>query len=205
MKSTLVLNLSDMKPFKFFFIIIVLVIVGCTSSKERQMRKMISNTYTVQGFTDFKEYDSCTLADEVTEQLKIYNSKISWDKGFHDAFKDNYEGVFETTLPKDYIYNTYLFYIEEVAKDEDVIKYLESIKDNHPDIYYQKSFVTYSLTYVGTDESGEKIHNICFGKFDNDGNMVAFKKTGTSKWEIIGDNCSIPDYDYYITSPFQDI
>ena len=35
--------------------------------------------------------------------------------------------------------------------------------------------------------------------------VVAFKLSDTSKWEIIGNNCSIPDYVYYITSVFQDI
>ena len=56
-----------------------------------------------------------------------------------------------------------------------------------------------------TDESGNKIHANCYGKFDKNGNIVAFKLSDTSKWEMIGDNCSIPDYAYHITSVFQDI
>ena len=49
----------------------------------------------------------------------------------------------------------------------------------------------------------DNITDIIYTKFDKNMTIVAFKLSDTSKWEMIGDNCSIPDYTYYITSVFQ--
>ena len=92
-----------------------------------------------------------------------------------------------------------------IEKDKEIITYLESIDDIYPDRYNQVTFTIYRLTYVGLDESGNEIHTNCYGKFDKNMTIVAFKLSDKSKWEMIGDNCSIPDYAYHITSVFQDI
>ena len=159
----------------------------------------------MSGVTGFQKCGVITLADEVGEQLKIYNSKITWDKSFYDAFRENVEDSVKVNLPDSLIYQKYAFYKSMIEKDEEIITYLETIDDIYPDRYNQVTFTIYKLTYVGLDESGNKVHTNCYGKFDKNGNIVAFKLSDTSKWEIIKKSCSLPNYIYYITSVFQDI
>ena len=166
---------------------------------------MLSSKTTVSGITGFQKCGVITLADEVGEQLKIYNSKITWDKSFYDAFRENVEDSVKVNLPDSLIYQKYAFYKSMIEKDEEIITYLETIDDIYPDRYNQVTFTIYKLTYVGLDESGNEIHTNCYGKFDKNMTIVAFKLSDTSKWEMIGNNYSIPDYVYYITSVFQDI
>lgn len=188
------------------FIFVVFAIISCRSvSEEFLLRKMLSSRTTVSGVTGFEKYGTITLADEVDEQLKIYNGKITWDQSFYDAFRENIEDGVKVNLPDSCIYQKYTSYRSKIEKDEEIITYLETIDDIYPDIYNQVSFTIYKLTYVGLDELGNKVHTNCYGKFDKNGNIVAFKLSDTSQWEIIGNNCSIPDYAYYITSVFQDI
>ena len=187
-------------------ILVVFAIVSCRgATEELLLRKMLSSKTTVSGITGFTKCGVITLADEVSEQLKIYNSKITWDKSFYDAFRENVEDSVKVNLPDSLIYQKYAFYKSKIEKDEEIITYLESIDDIYPDRYNQVSFTIYKLTYVGLDESGNEIHTNCYGKFDKNMTIVAFKLSDTSKWEMIGNNCSIPDYVYYITSVFQDI
>lgn len=183
------------------FILVVFAIISCRSvSEEFLLRKMLSSRTTVSGVTGFEKHRTITLADEVNVQLKIYNSKITWDKSFYDAFRENVEDNVEVNLSDSCVYQMYTFYKSKIKKDEEIITYLETIDDIYPDRYNQISFTIYKLTYVGLDESGNKVHTNCYGKFDKNGNLVAFKLSNTSKWEMIGNNCSIPDYVYYITS-----
>lgn len=188
------------------FILVVFTIVSCRGpTEEFLLRQTLSNRTTVSGVTGFEKCGTITLADEVDEQLKIYNSKITWDQSFYDAFRENVEDGVKVNLPDSCIYQKYTSYRSKIEKDEEIITYLETIDDIYPDTYNQVSFTIYKLTYVGLDESGNKVHANCYGKFDKNGNIVAFKLSDTSKWEMIGDNCSIPDYAYHITSVFQDI
>lgn len=188
------------------FIIAVFAIVSCQSaSEEFLLKQMLSHKTTVSGVTGFEKHKTFTLADEVNAQLKLYNSKITWDKSFYDAFRENVEDNVYVNLPETYVLDMYQFYKSQIKKDETIITYLESIDDIYPDKYNQVSFTIYKLTYAGLDESNNKVHSNCYGKFDKNGNLVAFKLSDTSKWEMIGNNCSIPDYVYYITSVFQDI
>ena len=53
----------------------------------------------MSGITGFTKCGVITLADEVDEQLKIYNSKITWDKSFYDAFRENVEDSVKVNLP----------------------------------------------------------------------------------------------------------
>ena len=187
-------------------ILVVFAIVSCRDATEEfLLRKMLSSKTTVSGITGFTKCGVITLADEVDEQLKIYNSKITWDKGFYDAFRENVEDSVKVNLPDSLIYQKYAFYRSMIEKDKEIITYLESIDNIYPDRYNQVTFTIYRLTYVGLDESGNKVHTNCYGKFDKNMTIVAFKLSDTSEWEMIGNNCSIPDYVYYITSVFQDI
>lgn len=201
----MILTIKDMKKI-IVFIISVFAIVSCQSaSEEFLLKQMLSQKTIVSGVTGFEKHKTFTLADEVNAQLKLYNSKITWDKSFYDAFRENVEDSVYVNLPETYVLDMYQFYKSQIKKDETIITYLESIDDIYPDKYNQVSFTIYKLTYTGLDESNNKVHSNCYGKFDKNGNLVAFKLSDTSKWEMIGNNCSIPDYVYYITSVFQDI
>lgn len=201
----MILTIRDMKKI-IVFILAVFAIISCQSaSEEFLLKQMLSHKTTVSGVTGFEKHKTFTLADEVDAQLKLYNGKITWDKSFYDAFRENVEDSVYVNLPEKYVLDMYQFYKSQIKKDETIITYLESIDDIYPDRYNQVSFTIYKLTYTGIDESNNKVHTNCYGKFDKNGTIVAFKLSDTSKWEMIGNNCSIPDYVYYITSVFQDI
>ena len=82
------------------FILVVFTIVSCRGSTEEfLLRQTLSNRTTVSGVTGFEKCGTITLADEVNEQLKIYNSKITWDQSFYDAFRENVEDGVKVNLP----------------------------------------------------------------------------------------------------------
>ena len=62
-----VLNQSNMKCIKFFFLALLTIIVtACQKpSEEYQMKEMVSSKITISGFTGFEQYQTITLADEV--------------------------------------------------------------------------------------------------------------------------------------------
>ena len=126
-----------------------------------------------------------TLADEVEEQMKKYKCHLTWHEDWYKVFSEDgeTEKAEENRLA--------------VIKDKEALTYLESIKTKYPDLYDQPSFTTYRLTYVKKDSLGNSTLELCLGTFNNQGEMVAFQETSTSKREILGDMMSIPDFHQY--------
>lgn len=172
-------------------ILVVFTIVSCRGSTEEfLLRQTLSNRTTVSGVTGFEKCGTITLADEVDEQLKIYNSKITWDRSFYDAFRENVEDSVKVNLPDSYIYHKYSFYKLMIKKDEEIITYLEDIDDIYTDIYNQVSFTIYKLTYVGLEEpiksskeEIDKIINECNTKF-NEEQQEVIEKNKKKKLQI---------------------
>lgn len=164
--------------------------------KEKELKKMVKVYYETHDFTNFEEYQSIRLCDEVEQQIKVMNTKLNWDKSFSAAYKENLDGVVETTIPKDEVLSNYFFYNIEVKKDEDMLVYLKTLHKLYPDIYNEVSYTTYRITYLGKDKDGNVIHDRCYGKFDNDGVMVAYRISDTAEWKVTykGEITSIPHY-----------
>ena len=109
-----VLNQSNMKCIKFFFLALLTIIVtACQKpSEEYQMKEMASSKVTISGFTGFEQYQTITLADEVEEQIKYFNWSLDWGK--EDEIRLN-----EMLKDKVFIYSTWL---EDGVRENMMIK-----------------------------------------------------------------------------------
>lgn len=175
-------------------LLVVTVFTSCQSSPETTLKKVIAENYEPHGFTGFEEYKTVHLCDEVREQIKTFKWKMSWDKSFYDAFRENVEDGVECTLPENYILQKYSFYKDEIKKDEVMLAHLESIEKDYPDEFNKVSFKIYKITYLAKDKDGKMIHNNCYGRFNKNDEMVAFKLTDESDWTMLSNYLSIPKF-----------
>lgn len=180
---------------KIYFILIILLSVIFTSCNREyiKMKAVLNNTVNPCGYVEFKQHEVITLGDEVAEQLKYYKSKLSWDKSFRDAYQEGIDNNSPFTQDKEKVE----LYSQEIDKDRIMIAYLESLDDNYPEIYNDISFITYKLSYMYVNDSGDKDLDICFGRFDRRHNLVAFKSNAQAKWMIFSDKVLIPDFDKF--------
>ncbi len=164
--------------------------------KEKELKKMVNVYYVAQDFTNFEEYQSICLCDEVEQQIKVMNTKLNWDKSFCETYRENLDGEVESTLSEDEVAFSYNYYKHEIEKDEKTLEYLKYVNLLYPEKYNEVSFTTYRITYLGKDKDGNVIHDRCYGKFDNDGVMVAYRMSDTAEWKVTykGETTSIPKY-----------
>lgn len=171
----------------FIAIITISILTSCKCHEQREMERMISQTVDTRSFTGFDVYSTTSLSDEVEQQLTVHKSILSWHSGWYEAYSEG------TTL-EDSIKAAK--YRNEMNKDKELISLLESIDDKYPDIYNEVSFTTYMLTYLCNKENGSVELDACFAKYDQTGNMVAFKPSIKGGWTNMGNICSIPGYEY---------
>lgn len=166
------------------------------ATPERELKKLVTENYDPHGFTNFEEYETIRLCDEVEQQIKIFKTKLSWDKSFCEAYRENLDGEVESTLSEDEVVFSYHFYKNEIEKDENMLEYLKYVNLLYPEKYNEVSYTTYRITYLGKDKDGNVIHDRCYGKFDNDGVMVAYRMSDTAEWKVTykGETISIPKY-----------
>ena len=191
-----VLNQSNMKCIKFFFLaVFAIVVTACQKpSEEYQMKEMVSSKVIVSGFTGFEQYQTITLADEVEEQIKYFNWSLDWDEHLYGSFlKHANDPELSEEERQDYA-SWADKSARRISKDKETLTYLNSIDELYPDLYNDVSFTIYKLSYVTSGKDSCKIHDNCYAKFNRDGCMTAFRINGTSDWEILGNNCSIPEY-----------
>lgn len=194
-----VLNLSNMKHIKFFFLaVLAIVVTSCLKpSEEYLMKEMVSHKIVASGFTGFEQYQTITLTDEVKYQIKYFNWSLDWDEHLYDSFLAHANDQ-ELSEEERRDYSSWADKsARSISKDKDALTYLNSIDELYPELYNDVSFTIYKLSYLATDKDGNKLHNNCYAKFNRDGYMTAFRINGTSDWEILGNNCSIPGYERY--------
>ena len=180
---------------KIYFILIILLSVIFTSCSREyiKMKTVLDNTVNPCEYVEFKRHEVTTLGNVVAEQLKYYKSKLSWDKSFQDAYQEGIDNNSPFTKDKEKVE----YYSQEIEKDLVMIAYLESLDENYPEIYNDISFITYKLSYMYVNDSGDKDLDICFGRFDRWHNMIAFKPNAQAKWMIFSDQVPIPDFDKF--------
>ena len=153
-----------------------------------------SNKIDILSTYDFQEYETITLKDEVEDQLKLHNYKLGWANSF---YKEYSSWANDTNIPRserEWGDNRVKDYKDSITRETAIINHLESIKELYPDEYENVSFTTYKLTYAYTNKDNKNTLELCFGTFDNEGNLVKFRPTSLGDWKIIGDTCSIPNY-----------
>jgi len=194
-----VLNQSNMKHIKFFFLtVLAIVATACWKpSEEYQMKEMVSHKIVASGFTGFEQYQTITLADEVKDQIKYFNWSLDWDEHLYDSFITHANDP-ELSEEERQDYTSWMDKsARNISKDRYALTYLNSINELYPELYNDVSFTIYKLSYIASGKDGSKIHDNCYAKFNRDGYMTAFRINGTSDWEILGNNCSIPEYERY--------
>ena len=181
-----------MKHFVYILTVILTftLFTSCGHSPERTLKKLVAENYKPHGFTNFEEYRTVRLCDEVREQKAIFKLKMNWDISFLDAFED----TVKTTLSEDYILFKRNFYEKEIDKDKEMLMYLDCIDEIYPDKFNEVSFTTYRITYLVKNKDGDMIHNRCYGKFNTAGELVSYRMTDSASWKTIRDNTSIPGY-----------
>lgn len=191
-----------MKLLKSIIILLAgFVIASCgyvKSPEQRAMEKMLSKNYESVSVFDFEEYETITLCDEVEQKIKVFQWKLNWDKSFCNAYTDKEDDPIISIYPTDYILAKKAFYENEIVKDNNMLVWLNCIDEIYPELYNEVSFITYKISYLGTDKDGNKTHTNCYGRFNRSGDMVAFKLTIDSNWNLLGEQVSIPNYRDFI-------
>ena len=171
---------------RLFAIAIILgaTLVSCKTKEQIQLEREVSKTVSgSNSFTKMEVAETILLSDVVKENLILHKSNLSWSNSFYDAFKDSEQEDDKLTASE---------YKERISKEQNMITFLESIEDSYPDLFNSVAYTVCKLSYLHPGPEGKPILDLCFGRFNKDGRLVAFKPTGTSKWEVLEDYCPIP-------------
>ena len=192
-----------MKHFITILSAIILMAISFTScdNKKSQMEDILvecvksPSTYKTLGF---EQSEVVTLADEVADRISTFESILDSNKRLVDlcekyANDKVYMASFRESNRKDAAK-----YKAEVERNQKMLNHLKQISTTYPNDYNKPSFTIYKLTYESANGFGAVLKDYCYGRFDNDGNLVAIKLSEDSDWEILGNYWSIPEYYDYI-------
>ena len=182
-----------MKNIIFIILLFTSLLFSSCNVEYTKMKKALGDEVTHYSCADFKKHSTTTVGDEIAEQLKFYRSELHWDNSFYEAYKEGLGTGNPITDDKEKMD----YYNEKIARDHCMIEYLESINKNYPRLFNKVSFTTYKMSYLYKNDKGDTDFDICFGKFDDNHNMVAFKPNAKAKWKIFGNTVSIPGYEKY--------
>ena len=148
---------------------------------------MLSYYVTPYRYVEFKEHNTVKYSEYVGDLTRYYNYKLNWDKSFYDSFAEN--------PSNDYDKEKMSYYEDEIVKDYIMLSYLDSIPNKYPDLFNDIHYKTYKLSYLYINDSGERVLDICFGRFDKNGNLYAFKENSNAQWNILGKPIYMPEFD----------
>ena len=180
-----------MKRFIAIFAIVFISIISFGKTKEQaKMEKEITKDLTGVSFAHFKKYETVTLQMEVDKWTKMVGFFQGWDKSFLDAF---IEGTNTENMgyPRSYFEKKAGEYRDNLSKHTALLEHLAAVKRTYN--CNKTTFTIYQLTYIGTDQDGNKVHNHCYGRFNSSGEMVAFRLNDSTDWKLKGNFWSIPD------------
>lgn len=170
----------------------VTLIASCKSREQRELEQAISQDITIRSVSYFGEADSINLYSEVENQISRQEYYLNWHSSFAQAYEEAYQ---DTTRPME----KRLAWKAKAEKYKDVVNedkrnlaYLDSVKGKYSDMV---SFKIYEMHYLYLKDDGTRDLDICYGKFDMNKNLVAYKYSKNPKWIVIGDDCSIPNYE----------
>lgn len=192
-----------MKHFITILSAIILMAISFTScdNKKSQMENILvecvksPSTYKTLAF---EQSEVVTLADEVANRIEFFEQSLSFDKEQYKDSEKNANDKFYSASFRETSRQRADKYKAEVEKDQKMLDHLKQISTTYPNEYNKPSFTIYKLTYESANGFGAILKDYCYGRFDNDGNLVAIKLGEDSKWELIGNYWSIPDYYDYI-------
>jgi hypothetical protein len=180
-----------MKHFITILSAIILMAISFTScdNKKSQMENILvecvksPSTYKTLGF---EQSGVVTLADEVANRIEWFEYSVTSDKQMYENNEkyanDRYlSASFRKSCREDADK-----YKAKMEKGQKMLNHLKQISSAYPNEYNKPSFTIYKLTYESANGFGAVLKDYCYGRFDNDGNLVAIKLSEDSDWEIIG-------------------
>lgn len=182
-------------------ILAVILFASCGDNKKSQMEDILvecvksPSSYKTLGF---EQSEVVTLADEVADRIEWFEYSVTNDKQMYESNEkyanDRYlSASFRKSCREDADK-----YKAKMERGQKMLNHLKQISTAYPNEYNKPSFTIYKLTYESANGFGAILKDYCYGRFDNDGNLVAIKLGEDSKWELIGNYWSIPDYYDYI-------
>lgn len=184
-------SIKDMKKFIYIFIAIIIGITftSCERSEKKVMEKALAESVSPRSFTDFQVYKTITLGEEVNDQIKLHNFYLNWHTTGVECFEEVVTGYYQLKF-REYNLERLAYHKEATKKDKLMLDYLNKLD---PNTFNDITFTIYKLTYMYIDDNGDRQLELCFGKFNNSGELVAFKSSSKAKWNILGDISSIPN------------
>ncbi len=180
-----------MKKFIYIFIAIIIGITftSCERSEKKVMVKALTESVSPRSFTDFQVYKTITLGEEVNDQIKLHNFYLNWHTTGVECFEEAVTGDYQLEF-HEYNLERLAYHKEATKKDKLMLDYLNKLD---PNTFNDITFTIYKLTYMYIDDNGDRQLELCFGKFNNSGELVAFKPSSKAKWNVLGDISSIPN------------
>ena len=128
----------------------------------------------------------------MSNQINREEFLLSWHKSFAEAFGEASQDETQPLEKRTEWKVKSEKYKNAVTQEKKELEYLNTIASNYENVC---TFTIYEMHYMYVNDSGEKECDICYGKFDNDGTLVAYKLSKVPEWVVIGDDCSIPNYE----------
>ena len=173
-------------------LISIISLVSCKSREQKELEKAITQEVQVRGVSYFGEADKIHLRDEVINQINREEFYLSWHKSFAEAFGEASQDETQPLEKRTEWKAKSEKYKDAVTQEKKELEYLNTIASNYENIW---TFTIYEMHYMYVNDNGENECDICYGKFDQNRNLVAYKMSKIPTWTVIGDDCSIPNYE----------
>lgn len=183
--------------------IVAMIFTSC-GSKQKEMENVLvpalkaPSTYKC---ISFEKYEDVTLEDEINERLQIFTSRLSSDRYFMESDSARLAECIESNRHYSYYSSSeieekqkeYEERKNEYAKTLNMVNYLNSLSNGGYNLK-EKTFTVYVLTYEAANSFGVPIRDRCYGRFSNDGKLVAIRGGEKESWVTLGKFFSIPRY-----------
>ena len=173
-------------------LISIISLASCKSREQKELEKAIAQEVQVRGVSYFGEADSIKLYQEVDNQIMRQEFYLNWHSSFAEAFEEASQDMTQPMEKRLSWKAKAEKYKDAVKEDKKNIAKLDSVRFKYSDTV---SFKIYEMHYLYLKDDGTKDLDICYGKFDMNKNLVAYKYSKNPKWIVIGDDCSIPNYE----------
>lgn len=183
--------------------IVAMIFTSC-GSKQKEMENVLvpalkaPSTYKC---ISFEKYEDVTLEDEIKERLQIFTLSLDCDRHFvendslclaeYTEMNKHYNCYSSSEIEKKQ--KEYEEHKAKYAKTLNMVNYLNSLSNGGYNLK-EKTFTVYVLTYEAANSFGVPIRDRCYGRFSNDGKLVAIRGGEKESWVALGKYFSIPRY-----------
>lgn len=180
---------------------------SCNSNNEKKVleKTLVSSLKapSTYKFISFEQEGTVTLADEVDDRLEYFTERLRMDSLMVESSSKSLSSYIE--MQERYRRSNEESNIkkteeelakrkEEYSRTREMVEHLKSIESSYADSYNKPTFRTYKLIYEAQNSFGAPLKDVCYGRFNMDGELVGIKLQEDSSWETLGKFFSIPRY-----------